>query len=95
MGLALKVQGDQIGSILGGGPACAGNERGVAMCAERMQCLAQLRRSLCVYPYRSLGAILPANRVVTLPGIPKEITPPADRGRCIGRNLVRLSDNSE
>jgi hypothetical protein len=40
VGLALKVLGDEIDSILGGDPICAGNERGVALSAERMQRLA-------------------------------------------------------
>jgi len=87
--------GDQIGSILGGGPSCAGDERDVVLSTERMQGLAQLRRGLRVCLDWGRGEIPPVDRVLLLPGIDEEIRAHVDRGRCVGRDLVGLADDGE
>jgi len=47
------------------------------------------------HKHATRGEILPANRVLPLPGISEEITPPADGFFCMASDLVRLLDHGE
>ncbi len=67
----------------------------MALSAERVEGPAQLRRSLRVCFDRGRGEILPADRVVPLFGIAKEIRAPSDGFVFMASDFVRLSDDSE